>query len=145
MLLLVVNGYYLVTSVLSNLTQITINLTLRRSSSNTKWQRSWTYQFVNQRVAQPLHIAELDLNEAEFSKNTVWVDEATDGSWGVYQKSINYSLTKNLNRADGQEFGSAIAYTPKMGYLISDKRPVKFIVMVIILRLVTLTKTLEVF
>ena len=39
---------------------------------------------------------------------------------GVYQKSINYSLTKNLNRADGQTFGSAVAYTPRMGYLIGD-------------------------
>ena len=34
-------------------------------------------------------VSGLDLNEAEFSKNTVWVDEASDGNWGVYQKSIN--------------------------------------------------------
>ena len=38
----------------------------------------------------------------------------------MYRKSINYSLTNNLNRADGQEFGSAVAYTPRMGYLIGD-------------------------
>ena len=114
-----INGYYLVTRI-NNLTQITINLNLEEAPQ-TLSGNGLGLSFVNQRVAQPADIAKLDLNEAEFSKNTVWVDEATDGSWGVYQKSINYSLTKNLNRADGQEFGSAIAYTPKMGYLISDK------------------------
>ena len=43
-------------------------------------------KFVNQRVAQPADIADLDLNEAEFSKNTVWVDEATDGRLGSLSK-----------------------------------------------------------
>ena len=29
-------------------------------------------------------------------------------------------MTTTLNRADGQTFGSAVAYTPRMGYLIGD-------------------------
>ena len=41
--------------------------------------------------------------------------------WGVYRKSINYAPLDNLNRADGQTFGSAVAYTPRMGYLIGDQ------------------------
>jgi hypothetical protein len=113
-----VDGYYLVTTV-NNLTEITINLSLEEPPTILDGN-GLGLTFVNQRVAQPADIADLDLNEAEFSKNTVWVDEASDGNWGVYQKSINYSLTKNLNRADGQTFGSAVAYTPRMGYLIGD-------------------------
>ncbi len=113
-----VNGYYLVTRI-NNLTEITINLSLEEPPTTLNGN-GLGLSFVDQRVAQPADIKDLDLNEAEFSKNTVWVDEASDGNWGVYQKSINYSLTKNLNRADGQTFGSAVAYTPRMGYLIGD-------------------------
>mgnify|MGYP003636744785 CR=1 FL=1 len=113
-----VNGYYLVTRI-NDLSSITINLSLEEQPTSLNGN-GLGLSFVDQRVAQPADIADLDLNEAEFSKNTVWVDEASDGNWGVYQKSINYSLTKDLNRADGQTFGSAVAYTPRMGYLIGD-------------------------
>ena len=113
-----VDGYYLVTRV-NDLSSITINLPLEDQPKLLNGN-GLGLTFVNQRVAKPADIAKLDLNEAEFSKNTVWVDEASDGSWGVYQKSINYSLTKDLNRADGQTFGSAVAYTPRMGYLVGD-------------------------
>ena len=68
--------------------------------------------FSDQRVEQPADINNLDLIEAEFVKNTVWVDEAEDGNWGVYRKSLNYGMTTTLNRADGQTFGSAVAYIP---------------------------------
>ena len=113
-----VDGYYLAT-VINSTTEITINLSLESEAVSLR-PNGIGLSFVNQRVAQPGDISGLDLNEAEFSKNTIWVDKASDGNWGVYQKSINYSLTKDLNRADGQTFGSAVAYTPRMGYLIGD-------------------------
>ena len=113
-----VDGYYLATRIV-NTREIRINLTLE-TAPVTLVPTGLGFTFVEQRVAKPSDIADLDLNEAEFSKNTVWVDQASDGSWGVYRKSINYSLTNNLNRADGQEFGSSVAYTPRMGYLIGD-------------------------
>ena len=113
-----VNGYYVVTKVV-NTREVIINLTLEPSPAILPRQ-GLGLSFVEQRVAKPGDIADLDLLEAEFTKNTVWVDQASDGGWGVYRKSINYSLTNNLNRADGQEFGSAVAYTPRMGYLIGD-------------------------
>ena len=116
-----VNGYYIVTKVPNN-NQIIINLTSNLDDATTFPINSsgLGLTFVEQRVGKPGDIADLDLLESEFTKNTVWVDEASDGNWGVYQKSINYSLTNNLNRADGQTFGSAVAYTPRMGYLIGD-------------------------
>lgn len=116
-----VNGYYIVTNVPNN-NQIIVNLTLDLENATTFPINAsgLGLTFVDQRVSKPGEIVDLDLLEAEFSKNTVWVDEASDGDWGVYRKSINYSLTNNLNRTDGQEFGSSVAYTPRMGYLIGD-------------------------
>ena len=113
-----VNGYHIITRV-NTLTEVTINLTLAEQPQNLAGN-GIGLTFVDQRVAKPADINTMDLNEAEFTQNTVWVDEATDGQWGVYRKSINYDLTKNLNRADGQTFGSAVAYTARMGYLIGD-------------------------
>jgi len=113
-----IDGYYVVTKVI-NTREVAVNLTLEPSSA-IRPNQGLGLSFVDQRVAKPGDIVNLDLVEAEFSKNTVWVDQASDGGWGVYRKSINYSLTNNLNRADGQEFGSSVAYTPRMGYLIGD-------------------------
>jgi hypothetical protein len=84
-------------------------------------------KFVNQRVATPADIKDLDLLEAEFTKNTVWVDENTDGGWAVYRKNINYQLQTELSRpisefetGYGVTFGSSVAYTSQAGYLIGD-------------------------
>jgi len=115
-----VNGYYLVTRVAS-LTDIIVNLTLPAVNDIVLSGNGLGLTFVNQRIATPAKIADLDLNEAEFSKNTVWVDEASSGDWGVYRKSINYAQLNTLSKADGETFGSAVAYTPRMGYLVSDQ------------------------
>ena len=112
-----INGYYVVTSV-NSLTQVTINLTTERSFVANG--SGLCLKFIDQRVAKPSEIETLDLNEAEFVKNTVWVDEGISGGWTVYRKSINYQQLKELDRVDGESFGSAVAYTPRMGYLIGD-------------------------
>ena len=114
-----VNGYYIVIDVL-NLNQIVIDLTLDNSTGAAIQGLGIAFSFINQRVATPSDINKLDLLEAEFIKNTVWVDENTDGSWAVYRKSINYQRQADLIFDDSVSFGTAVAYTDRMGYLISD-------------------------
>ena len=112
-----INGYYVVTRV-NSITEVSINITTERTFSLDGSGLGLT--FIDQRVAKPSEIETLDLNEAEFVKNTVWVDEGSNGGWTVYRKSINYQQLKELDRVDGQSFGSAVAYTDRMGYLIGD-------------------------
>lgn len=114
-----VDGYYIVTEVLG-LNQVVINLSINNQTSSTIQGYGIGLSFINQRVSTPADIKHLDLLEAEFQKNTVWVDENTDGSWAVYRKSINYKSQGQLELDNGATFGSAVAYTPNMGYLISD-------------------------
>jgi len=114
-----VDGYYIVTDVLG-LNQVVINLSLTNPTNNAIQGYGIALSFVNQRVASPANIKDLDLLEAEFSKNTVWVDENEDGGWAVYRKSINYQNVGQLTFDNSSTFGSAVAYTPRMGYLISD-------------------------
>ena len=115
-----VNGYFLVTRVVS-ITQIAVNLTLPSVDDIILDGNGLGLKFVNQRVKTPSAITELDLNEAEFSKNTVWVDESSSGDWGTYRKSINYAPLDTLTKAGSETFASAVMYTPRMGYLIGDQ------------------------
>ncbi len=114
-----VDGYYIVTNVV-NLNEVIINLTIINATQRSLAGRGIGLSFESQRVDKPSDIAELNLTEAEFIKNTVWVDENDDGQWAVYRKALNYKNNGALDRADGQSFGSAVAYTPKMGYIIGD-------------------------
>ena len=116
-----VNGYYVCT-VINDLRSVTINLPLSQPPQ-TLTGNGLGLTFVDQRVTKPSEINTLDLNEAEFVKNTVWVDEASDGNWGVYRKSLNYSLTDTLNRVDGGTFGSAVAYIKDtLSYWLGDSQ-----------------------
>lgn len=114
-----VDGYYIVTEVLG-LNQLVINLSIGNATNSAIQGLGIALSFVNQRVATPADIKNLDLLEAEFSKNTVWVDENNDGDWAVYRKSINYQSQGQLENDSGVTFGSAVAYTSRMGYLVSD-------------------------
>lgn len=114
-----INGYYIVTEVVS-LTEILINLTVNVSGTSAIQGRGIGMKFESQRVATPADIAALDLIENEFIKNTVWVDTNNDGNWAVYRKSINYLSQPELSKSGTTTFGSAVSYTPSMGYLVSD-------------------------
>lgn len=114
-----VNGYYIVTDIVS-LTEVTINLTIINANQTTIQGYGIGLAFQSQRVTSPSEITGLDLLEAEFIKNKVWVDENTDGEWAVYRKSINYQYQKELTKTSATTFGSAVSYTPAMGYLVSD-------------------------
>ena len=115
-----VNGYYITTAIVS-ITQITINLNLPDANDLILTGNGLGLKFLNQRVKTPSAITDLDLNEAEFSKNTVWVDEAPSGDWGTYRKSINYAPLDTLSIEGAETFASAVMYTPRMGYLVGDQ------------------------
>ena len=114
-----VDGYYVATAIVDAYT-ININLTLTDAQPQQITNSGLGLTFISQRVAKPSDIPDTDLLEAEFVKNTVWVDEGENGDWAVYRKSINYTQLNELDRADGISFGSAVAYGPRMGYLIGD-------------------------
>lgn len=114
-----IDGYYIVAEIV-NLYEVIINLALANTSQSSFEGRGIGLTFESQRVKKPSDISQLKLLEAEFTKNTVWVDENSDGEWAVYRKSINFELLQELTRSQGQLFGSAVAYDGKLGYLISD-------------------------
>jgi hypothetical protein len=114
-----VDGYYIVTQVV-NLTQVIINLNISGIGSNSIQGSGVGMLIYSQRVAQPGDINTLPLLEAEFTKNTVWVDENNDGSWAVYRKGINYARQGELSVDTSGTFGNSVAFTEDAGYLIAD-------------------------
>ena len=113
-----VNGYYISTVIVDQY-RVLITLTLDPSVTNITGQ-GVGFKFQSQRVAQPSNILDLPLLDSEFFKNTVWVDENTDGGWAVYRKSINYQYQNEFTKSSSQTFGSAVATGSQLGYLIGD-------------------------
>ena len=114
-----VDGYYIVTQVV-NLNQVIINLNISNIGSDSITGSGVGMFIYSQRVAQPGDINTLPLLEAEFSKNTVWVDENTDGGWAVYRKGINYARQGELSTPNSSTFGNSVAFTESAGYLVAD-------------------------
>jgi len=114
-----VDGYYIVTQVV-NLNQVIINLSISNIGSESITGSGVGMFIYSQRVAQPGDINTLPLLEAEFSKNTVWVDENTDGGWAVYRKGINYARQGELSTTTSSTFGNSVAFTESAGYLVAD-------------------------
>lgn len=113
-----VNGYYIATQIV-NPYQVIINLELGNSNRIVTGE-GIALGFNNSRVSKPSDIQNLPLLNYEFTKNKVWVDENTDGSWAVYQKSNNYKYDIEFTRENSINFGQAVNYTAKGDYLISD-------------------------
>lgn len=114
-----VDGYYIVTQIV-NLNQVTINLTITNSSGNTLQGNGIGLLVTSQKVAKPSEITQLNLLESEFTTNTVWVDENTDGDWAVYRKTNNYVNEKVISLNSSTSFGYSVAYAKNIGYLSSD-------------------------
>jgi len=114
-----VDGYYIVAD-LVNLNEVIINFGGDISGQGSLQGQGIGLRFVPQRVATSADIATLDLLEAEFVKNTVWVDENNDGDWAVYRKSINYQYSTELTKTSAVAYGTAVAHSDSIGYLISD-------------------------
>lgn len=113
-----VDGYYIV-SRLINTYEVIINLTLDTGLGQLTGYGIGCI-FTSQRVKTPADIINLPLLNAEFIKNTVWVDEDTDGNWSVYRKGINYTYDNQLTQPNSLTYGSSVAYTSASGYLIGD-------------------------
>jgi hypothetical protein len=115
-----VNGYYIITEVI-NLYEVEINLSIPNRTINAQIQGTGIgLTFTSQRVTKPGDISNLDLTQSEFSKNTVWVDENTDGNWAVYRKGLNYNLNASITKESSSNFGSSVAFTNVGDYLIGD-------------------------
>lgn len=112
------NGYYVVNTVI-DMYNVLVNVTLDPSITTIAGQ-GIGFKFQSQRVASPSDIINLPLLNTEFVKNKVWVDTNSDGSWAVYRKSINYNYDSELTKSGSQTFGSAVAYTDSLGYLVGD-------------------------
>ena len=113
-----VDGYYIATTIVDPF-RITINLILNPTIANISGI-GIGFRFQSQRVDQPSDIINLPLLDSEFTKNTVWVDTNTDGEWAVYRKGINYTHAPEITKDGSLSFGSAVAYTDALGYLIGD-------------------------
>jgi len=112
------NGYYVANTIVDPY-NILVNVTLDPSITTVTGQ-GIGFRFQSQRVAQPSDIINLPLLNNEFVKNKVWVDTNTDGSWAVYRKGINYNYDSELVKDGSESFGSSVAYTDTLGYLVGD-------------------------
>ena len=113
-----VDGYYLVVQPV-NLYQVIISISLPTPSLIIQG-RGLGMSFESHRVATPSELINYDLTENEFIANTFWVDENNDSSWAVYRKTINYLYQNALEKLESTTLGTAVAYTPDIGYMISD-------------------------
>jgi len=113
-----IDGYYLATVVIDSF-KVLINKVLDVSIKNITGQ-GVGLKLTSQRVATPADIYSLPLLNTEFTKNTVWVDTDTNGSWGVYRKGLNYQLEDQLTKPLSESLGSAVAIGQQLGYLIGD-------------------------
>ena len=112
------NGYYIVNAIV-DLNSVLVNVVLDPSIITVIGQ-GIGFRFQSQRVANPSDIIDLPLLNTEFVKNKVWVDTNNDGDWAVYRKSLNYAYDSELVKDGSETFGSAVAYTDALGYLIGD-------------------------
>jgi len=115
-----VNGYYTVSSV-DSLTTVVVDLFIDSSLTTIPGGKdSIMFKLVNQRVERAKDISSLNLLNSEYIHNKVWVDKNINGEWNVLRKSINYDYTTFVKPGGTVEFGSAVSYTDKLGYFVSD-------------------------
>ena len=112
------NGYYIANTIIDTYS-ILVNVTLDPTITSITGQ-GVGFIFQSQRVANTSDIINLPLLNTEFVKNKVWVDTNSDGDWAVYRKSINYGYDSELTKTGTESFGSAVAYTNSLGYLVGD-------------------------
>jgi hypothetical protein len=113
-----INGYYIATAIIDQY-RVLISSSLDPSIVNITGQ-GVGFRLQSQRVSTPSSIINLPLLDSEFFKNTVWVDENTDGGWAVYRKSINYQYHIEFTKPSSVSYGSAVATNSQLGYLIGD-------------------------
>lgn len=113
-----IDGYYTTVAIV-DLFNIIVSLDLSPAITTIVGQ-GIGFKFQSQRVETSRDIANLPLLDSEFIKNKVWVDTNTNGDWSVLRKSINYQFGEAIDHPLSSSFGSAVAFTSTLGYLISD-------------------------
>jgi hypothetical protein len=113
-----VDGYHLVAYVIDFMSVI-IPLTLDNTVTAISGH-GLSFLLQSQRVATARDISSLPLLNAEYTTNKVWVDQNVQGSWTVYEKTNNYEYTFLDPITATEQFGSAVAYVPEVGYFVSD-------------------------
>lgn len=113
-----INGYYTVQNVIDPYT-VLVSANLNPAIQTITGQ-GIGFKFQSHRAEEPSDIVNLPLLDNEFTKNKVWVDLGNEGSWQVYRKSLNYQYSSEIVKSNSQTFGSAVAYTDAIGYLIAD-------------------------
>jgi len=113
-----IDGYYIVAAIVSPY-KVIINLTLSPTVTRVAGL-GVGFMFQSQRVDQPSDIASLPLLSSEFIRNKVWVDTNNTGSWATYEKTINYQFKSDTSKTNSVSFGSSVAHSDKLGYLIGD-------------------------
>jgi hypothetical protein len=91
-----INGYYIATFIVDPF-RVIINLNLD-PNIRVATGLGVGLSFQTQRVATPADIINLNLLNAEFIKNTVWVDTYSTGDWAVLRKNINYQYEQEFNK-----------------------------------------------
>ena len=113
-----IDNYYVVALVVDSFNVI-INMALNPQLTNIAGL-GIGFRMQSYRVVTAPEIINLPLLDNEFNKLKVWVDTNTDGDWAVYRKSINYQYTKQIENVGSNYFGSAVACTTNLGFLIGD-------------------------
>lgn len=113
-----VDGYYTASTIV-NVNSVIINVALP-PSTRTLTGQGIAVHFQSLRTATGSDITQLPLINSEFVKERVWVDQAVNGTWAVYEKTPNYISTATLDVDATSTLGDAVAYIPNVGYLVSD-------------------------
>jgi hypothetical protein len=114
-----INNYYIVAGVIDS-NRILINLSLNPQLTNITGL-GIGFKFDSQRVASAPEISTLpSLLDNEFNSTLVWTDTNNDGSWAVYKKTLNYKYDAEILLPASETFGTAVAYSTDLGYLIGD-------------------------
>lgn len=113
-----INGYYIVSTVIDQY-KVIVPYSLDPSITELTG-RGIGLGLSSQKVQTPSEILNLPLLNSEFRQNTVWVDQGSDGNWAVFRKKINYQVDNVFEKQNSQTYGSAVATSDILGYLISD-------------------------
>ena len=114
------DGFYIV-NIVSNLTTVVVDISLAATAQTSTPSVGIAAKLISVRVGTAKDIPTTDLLNSEFVTSKVWVDEAENGGWAVYKKTINYKATPFAAKPNGTTtFGSAVAYDAKLGYFVSD-------------------------
>lgn len=114
------DGFYIVNQV-GSITTVVIDISLAATSQTSTQSIGLAAKMVSARVAESNDIVNTNLLNSEFVTSKVWVDEADNGGWAVYKKTLNYLRTNFVDKPESTvSFGSAVAYDTKLGYFVSD-------------------------